>query len=175
MTTNTIMERAADARRVAIASGVGTTIEWYDFFIYGTAAAVVFGPQFFPRVSALAGTLAAFATFAIGFVARPLGGIVMGHFGDRVGRKAALVWCLVLMGVSTFAIGLLPNYARLGVWAPAGLGPAAADHPAVAGDDAADRRVGPHIAEPAARQRQRGAHRLEVHRFLLSRQLRGFL
>ena len=113
------MERAADARRVAIASGVGTTIEWYDFFIYGTAAAVVFGPQFFPRVSALAGTLAAFATFAIGFVARPLGGIVMGHFGDRVGRKAALVWCLVLMGVSTFAIGLLPNYARLGVWAPA--------------------------------------------------------
>ena len=119
MRTNTTVDRAAEARRVALASGVGTTIEWYDFFIYGTAAAVVFGPQFFPRVSPLAGTLAAFATFAIGFVARPLGGIVMGHFGDRVGRKAALVWCLVLMGLSTFAIGLLPNYARLGVWAPA--------------------------------------------------------
>src|SRR5262252_7676663 len=107
------------ATRVAVASAIGTTIEWYDFFIYGTAAAVVFAPQFFPQVSSLAGTLAAFATFAIGFVARPLGGIVMGHFGDRVGRKAALVWCLVLMGFSTFAIGLLPNYARLGVWAPA--------------------------------------------------------
>jgi metabolite-proton symporter len=101
-----------------MASAVGTTIEWYDFFIYGTAAAVVFAPQFFPQVSALAGTLASFATFAIGFIARPLGGIVMGHFGDRVGRKATLVWCLVLMGLSTFAIGLLPNYARLGVWAP---------------------------------------------------------
>src|SRR5215471_1367717 len=118
MRTNTTVDRAAEARRVAIASGIGTTIEWYDFFIYGTAAAVVFGPQFFPRVSPLAGTLAAFATFAIGFVARPLGGIVMGHFGDRLGRKAALVWCLVLMGLSTFAIGLLPNYAHFGVWAP---------------------------------------------------------
>jgi hypothetical protein len=102
-------DRVADAKRVAIASAVGTTIEWYDFFIYGTAAAVVFAPQFFPQASALAGTLAAFATFAIGFVARPLGGIVMGHFGDRLGRKAALVWCLVLMGLSTFAIGLLPR------------------------------------------------------------------
>src|SRR5215470_7977146 len=115
-TSNKRSDRASEARRVALASAVGTTIEWYDFFIYGTAAAVVFAPQFFPQVSALAGTLAAFATFAIGFVARPLGGIVMGHFGDRIGRKAALVWCLVLMGFSTFAIGLLPSYARLGVW-----------------------------------------------------------
>jgi metabolite-proton symporter len=119
MTVNTNVDRTTEAGRVAVASAVGTTIEWYDFFIYGTAAAVVFAPQFFPRASALAGTLAAFATFAVGFVARPLGGIVMGHFGDRMGRKAALVWCLVLMGLSTFAIGLLPNYARLGVWAPA--------------------------------------------------------
>jgi len=117
-TPNTTVDRATEARRVALASAVGTTIEWYDFFIYGTASAVVFAPQFFPRVSPLAGTLAAFATFAIGFLARPLGGIVMGHFGDRMGRKAALVWCLVLMGLSTFAIGLLPNYERLGVWAP---------------------------------------------------------
>src|SRR5438552_553538 len=91
----------SDTRRVAIASAIGTTIEWYDFFIYGTAAAVVFAPQFFPQVSRLAGTLAAFATFAIGFLARPLGGIVMGHFGDRLGRKSVLVWSLLLMGLST--------------------------------------------------------------------------
>jgi metabolite-proton symporter len=108
----------SNPHRVAIASAIGTTIEWYDFFIYGTAAAVVFGPQFFPRVSELAGTMAAFATFAIGFIARPLGGIVMGHFGDRLGRKSMLVWSLMLMGLSTFGIGLLPNYAQLGVWAP---------------------------------------------------------
>jgi MFS family permease len=112
-------DRKLEARRVALASAIGTTIEWYDFFIYGTAAAVVFAPQFFPQVSSLAGTLASFATFAIGFIARPLGGVVMGHFGDRVGRKSTLVWCLVLMGLSTFAIGLLPGYARIGVWAPA--------------------------------------------------------
>jgi MFS family permease len=116
---STTVDRATDAHRVAVASAIGTTIEWYDFFIYGTAAAVVFGPQFFPQVSPVAGTLASFATFAVGFVARPLGGIVMGHFGDRSGRKSALVWCLVLMGLATFGIGLLPNYARLGVWAPA--------------------------------------------------------
>ena len=113
------MTTGSNPHRVAIASAIGTTIEWYDFFIYGTAAAVVFGPQFFPRVSELAGTMAAFATFAIGFIARPLGGIVMGHFGDRLGRKSMLVWSLMLMGLSTFAIGLLPNYAQLGVWAPA--------------------------------------------------------
>ena len=114
-----VVAPAHDARRVAVASAIGTTIEWYDFFIYGTAAAMVFGPQFFPQVSTVAGTLASFATFGVGFVARPLGGIVMGHFGDRVGRKSMLVWSLMLMGVSTFAIGLLPNYAQIGVWAPA--------------------------------------------------------
>jgi MFS family permease len=112
-------DRKVEARRVALASAIGTTIEWYDFFIYGTAAAVVFAPKFFPQVSALAGTLASFATFAIGFGARPLGGIVMGHFGDRVGRKATLVWCLLLMGISTFGIGLLPTYSSIGAWAPA--------------------------------------------------------
>ena len=112
-------DRKVEARRVALASAIGTTIEWYDFFIYGTAAAVVFAPQFFPQVSPLAGTLASFATFAIGFGARPLGGIVMGHFGDRIGRKSTLVWCLLLMGISTFAIGLLPSYASIGAWAPA--------------------------------------------------------
>jgi MFS family permease len=107
-----------EAGRVAVASAIGTTIEWYDFFIYGTAAAVVFGPQFFPQISEPAGRLAAFATFAIGFLARPLGGIVMGHFGDRIGRKTMLVWSLMLMGIATFSIGLLPNYARIGIWAP---------------------------------------------------------
>jgi metabolite-proton symporter len=110
---------ALEARRVALAGAIGTTIEWYDFFIYGTAAAVVFAPQFFPQVSELAGTLAAFATFAIGFIARPLGGIAMGHYGDRLGRKSMLVWSLMLMGLSTLGIGLLPNYNQLGVWAPA--------------------------------------------------------
>ncbi|PYS33774.1 MAG: MFS transporter, partial [Acidobacteria bacterium] len=114
---NGAVDRSREVHRVAVASAIGTTIEWYDFFIYGTAAALVFAPQFFPQVSALAGTLASFATFAVGFIARPLGGIVMGHFGDRIGRKSALVWCLLLMGLSTFAIGLLPTYARIGVWA----------------------------------------------------------
>jgi metabolite-proton symporter len=109
---------ALEARRVALAGAIGTTIEWYDFFIYGTAAAVVFAPQFFPQVSELAGTLAAFATFAIGFIARPLGGVAMGHYGDRLGRKSMLVWSLMLMGLSTLGIGLLPNYNQLGVWAP---------------------------------------------------------
>src|SRR5437763_2603555 len=113
-----ILCMSVDARRVAVASAIGTTIEWYDFFIYGTAAAVVFAPQFFPQVSPLSGTLASFATFAVGFIARPLGGVVMGHFGDRTGRKSTLVWCLFLMGLSTFGIGLLPNYEHAGVWAP---------------------------------------------------------
>jgi metabolite-proton symporter len=104
---------------VAVASAIGTTIEWYDFFIYGTAAATVFGPRFFPQVSPAAGTLAAFATFGAGFIARPIGGIVMGHFGDRVGRKSMLVWSLMLMGFSTLGIGLLPDYEQIGLWAPA--------------------------------------------------------
>jgi metabolite-proton symporter len=108
----------ASVRRVAVASAVGTTIEWYDFFIYGTAAATVFGPRFFPQVSPLAATLASFATFGVGFIARPVGGVVMGHFGDRVGRKSMLVWSLLLMGLSTLGIGLLPDYSQIGIWAP---------------------------------------------------------
>jgi len=107
-----------EIRRVAAASAVGTMIEWYDFFIYGTAAALVFAGQFFPEVSELAGTLAAFATFAVGFLARPLGGVVMGHFGDRVGRKSMLVLSLLLMGFATVGVGLLPTFAQIGVWAP---------------------------------------------------------
>ncbi len=105
-------------RRVALASMIGTTIEWYDFFIFGTASALVFGRLFFPTFSELAGTLAAFASFAVGFVARPVGGLIFGHAGDRIGRKTTLVLTLTMMGLATFAMGLLPTYAVIGVWAP---------------------------------------------------------
>ncbi|MDV7353613.1 MFS transporter [Rhodococcus oxybenzonivorans] len=107
-----------EARRAVLSSFVGTAIEWYDFFIYGTAAALVIGPQFFPGASTFAGTLAAFATFAVGFIARPIGGVVMGHFGDRIGRKSMLVLSLTMMGAATVGIGLLPNFEAIGVAAP---------------------------------------------------------
>ncbi len=105
-------------RRAVASSFVGTAIEWYDFFIYGTAAALVLGPQFFPAGSDLAATLAAFATLAVGFVARPVGSAIMGHFGDRTGRKSMLVASMLLMGAATVGIGLLPTYDSIGVWAP---------------------------------------------------------
>jgi metabolite-proton symporter len=105
-------------RRVIVASLVGTSLEWYDFFLYGTASALVFNKLFFPNFDPVVGTLLAFATYAVGFVARPLGGIVFGHFGDRVGRKQVLIVTLVIMGVATFLIGLLPTYATIGVAAP---------------------------------------------------------
>lgn len=108
-------------RRVVMASLIGTTIEWYDFFLYGSAAALVFNRLFFPEYDPLVGTLLAFATYAVGFVARPVGGIVFGHYGDRIGRKRLLMLSLVLMGVATVLIGLLPTYAQIGVWAPVGL------------------------------------------------------
>jgi metabolite-proton symporter len=104
--------------RVVFASLVGTAVEWYDFFLYGSAAALVFGPLFFPSSDPVTGTLLAFGTYALGFVARPLGGVVFGHFGDRVGRKKMLVVALLMMGVATFAIGLLPTYASIGLGAP---------------------------------------------------------
>jgi metabolite-proton symporter len=103
---------------VAVASFIGTAVEWYDYFIYGTAAAIVFGPLFFPRFSATAGTMAAFASYAVGFLARPLGAVVMGHYGDRVGRKSMLVVSLLIIGLATTAIGLLPTYEKIGVLAP---------------------------------------------------------
>src|SRR5690606_8115451 len=106
------------ARRVALASMVGTSIEWYDFFIFGTASALVFGRLFFPNFSELAGTLAAFASFAVGFIARPVGGLVFGHIGDRIGRKTTLVLTLMMMGLATFAMGLMPTFAVIGIWAP---------------------------------------------------------
>src|SRR3954469_69160 len=105
-------------RRAVAGSFVGTAIEWYDFFIYGTAAALVLGPQFFPSGSDLAGTLAAFATLAVGFLARPFGGAIMGHFGDRSGRKSMLVVSMLLMGGATVGIGLLPTFETIGAWAP---------------------------------------------------------
>ncbi|WP_431879681.1 MFS transporter [Amycolatopsis sacchari] len=107
--------------RVAAAGLIGTTIEWYDFFIYALAATVVFGPQFFPSDSSVASDLAALSTFAIGFVARPVGGALLGHFGDRLGRKRMLVLSLLVMGVGTAFIGLLPTYATIGVAAPIAL------------------------------------------------------
>lgn len=98
---------------------IGTTIEWYDFYLYATASALVFKPLFFPHVSSTAGTLASFATYAAGFGARPIGAVISGHFGDRLGRKAVLVAALLTMGLVTTAIGLLPTYAAVGVTAPA--------------------------------------------------------
>src|ERR1035437_4558325 len=105
-------------RRAVVASTVGTTIEWYDFFLYGTAAALVFPKLFFPGSSAYAGVLAAFGTQFVGFAARPVGAAIFGHYGDRVGRKATLVTTLMLMGVGTFLIGLLPTHASIGFAAP---------------------------------------------------------
>jgi len=105
-------------KKVAAASFIGTTIEWYDFFLYGTAAALVFGELFFPEAEPLVGTLLAFSTYAVGFVARPVGGIVFGHYGDRIGRKSMLVLSLMIMGVATFLIGVLPTYASIGIVAP---------------------------------------------------------
>ncbi|HYH32151.1 MAG TPA: MFS transporter [Pseudonocardia sp.] len=108
----------AHIREIAGASLIGTVVEWYDFFLYGTMAALVFNAEFFPVVDPLLGTMIAFATFAAGFVTRPLGGVVFGHFGDRLGRKQMLVLTMMIMGGATFAMGLLPTYAQIGVWAP---------------------------------------------------------
>jgi MFS transporter, MHS family, shikimate and dehydroshikimate transport protein len=110
--------QTSSIRQVALASFIGTAIEWYDFFLYGTAAALVFGQLFFPDFSPLAGTLAAFGTYAVGFFARPVGGIIFGHYGDRIGRKTMLVLSLLIMGVATFLIGCLPSFQSVGVLAP---------------------------------------------------------
>jgi len=109
----------ASIRKVAIASFIGTTIEWYDFFLYGTASALIFGRLFFPKFDPLTGVMASYSTYAVGFVFRPIGGIVCGHFGDRIGRKSMLIFTLLVMGVATALIGLLPTYDRIGIWAPA--------------------------------------------------------
>jgi metabolite-proton symporter len=121
-TENPVSEQTHPPRtnivRVVAASMAGTTVEWYDFFLYGVAAALVFPHVFFPTGNATAATLASLGTFAVGFLARPVGGLVFGHYGDRIGRKKLLVLSLLMMGLSTFAIGLLPSYATVGVLAP---------------------------------------------------------
>jgi metabolite-proton symporter len=111
-------EQKTSIVKVVFASLIGTAVEWYDFFLYGSAAALVFGTLFFPSSDPLTGTLLAFGTYALGFVARPLGGIVFGHFGDKVGRKKMLVTSLLMMGAATIAIGLLPTYTTIGIAAP---------------------------------------------------------
>jgi len=119
MTADSNVPAAAhDVRPVMLASFIGTAIEWYDFFLYGTAAALVFSRLFFPNVDPVVGTLSAFATFAVGFGARPLGGIIFGHFGDRLGRKSMLIYSLLIMGIATFLIGMLPTYDTIGIWSP---------------------------------------------------------
>src|SRR5690349_4940578 len=102
--------------RAIIASAVGTSIEWYDFFLYGVAAALVFPQKYFPQSDPFVGTLLSFSTYFVGFAARPLGAAIFGHFGDRRGRKASLIATLAMMGVSTMAIGLIPDYAAIGIW-----------------------------------------------------------
>ncbi|MER6653761.1 MFS transporter [[Kitasatospora] papulosa] len=117
-TTATARERTKAANRAGFGAFIGSTIEWFDFYIYGTAAALVFDKVFFPELEGPIGTLVAFATFWVGFLARPIGGIVFGHYGDRLGRKKTLVITLLMMGISTTAIGLLPGYASIGIAAP---------------------------------------------------------
>ncbi len=118
MKTAVVDGREASIRQIASASLIGSVVEWYDFFLYGTMAALVFNSEFFPKFDPLTGTLAAFTTFAAGFITRPLGGVIFGHLGDRLGRKPMLVVTMMIMGLSTFAMGLLPSYESIGVAAP---------------------------------------------------------
>ncbi len=109
-------EHRTQLRRAVIASTVGTTIEWYDFFLYGTAAGLVFGKLYFPNEDPLSGTLNSFAIYFVGFVARPVGAAIFGHYGDRIGRKATLIATLILMGLGTFLVALVPSYSQIGIW-----------------------------------------------------------
>jgi MFS family permease len=109
-------QHSAELRKAVIAATVGTTIEWYDFFIYGTAAGLIFPKLFFPNEDPLTGTLAAFGTYFIGFVGRPIGAAIFGHYGDRIGRKATLIATLMLMGIATFLVAFVPSYASIGIW-----------------------------------------------------------
>src|SRR5262249_27094189 len=109
-------QHARELRRAVIAATVGTTIEWYDFLLYTTMAGLVFGKVFFPNEDALTATLNSFGIYFVGFVARPIGAFIFGHYGDRIGRKSTLIVTLVLMGVSTFVVALLPGYDKIGIW-----------------------------------------------------------
>src|SRR6185312_13323100 len=109
-------EHKAHLRRALIASTVGTTIEWYDFLLYGTVTGLVFGKVFFPESTPLIGILQAFGVFFIGFIGRPIGAAIFGHYGDRIGRKATLIATLLITGIATTLVGLVPSYASIGVW-----------------------------------------------------------
>src|ERR1700709_1703387 len=109
-------EHQVQLRRAVIASTIGTAIEWYDFFLYSTVTGLVFAKLFFPESDPLVGTLQAFAIYAVGFVARPVGAAIFGHYGDRIGRKSTLIAPLLLMGIATFLVSLVPTYDSIGVW-----------------------------------------------------------
>ena len=110
-------EHQRQLRRAVIASVVGAAIEWYDFFLYAVVTATVFAKLYFPNEDPLAGTLCAFGIYAVGFIARPVGAAIFGHYGDRIGRKATLIATLMLMGVATFLVAFVPSYASIGIWA----------------------------------------------------------
>jgi len=118
MTESSVSQTPSSKLRVIFAACIGSALEWYDFFLYGTAAALVFGELFFPKNDPVVGTLLAFLTFGVGFVVRPLGGILFGVLGDRYGRKPVLVATLLMIGIGTTLIGALPTYAQIGYWAP---------------------------------------------------------
>src|SRR6201994_3619093 len=109
-------EHSTQLRRAVVASTIGTAIEWYDFFIYGTAAGLIFGKLYFPNEDPLTATLAAFGTYFIGFASRPIGAAIFGHYGDRIGRKGTLIATLLLMGIATFLIAFVPSYESIGIW-----------------------------------------------------------
>ena len=109
-------EHSAQLRKAVVAATIGTTIEWYDFFIYGTAAGLIFPKLFFPNEDPLTGTLASFGTYFVGFIARPIGAAIFGHYGDRIGRKATLISTLMVMGIATFLVAFVPGYASIGIW-----------------------------------------------------------
>jgi MHS family shikimate/dehydroshikimate transporter-like MFS transporter len=115
------MDQGTLLKRVVFASLIGATVEWYDFFLYGVVAGIVFNQLYFPAGDPVISTLLAYTTFAVGFVTRPLGGVIFGHFGDRIGRKSMLILTLMIMGIATFLIGVVPTYAQIGVWAPVSL------------------------------------------------------
>jgi len=112
----TDVEHRVQLRRAVIASTIGTAIEWYDFFLYSTVTGLVFAKLFFPKSDPLTGTLEAFAIYAVGFIARPVGAAIFGHYGDRIGRKSTLIITLMLMGIATFLVALVPTYEQIGVW-----------------------------------------------------------
>src|SRR5438309_8966332 len=114
--TITEAEHGRQLRRAVLASTIGTAIEWYDFFLYSTVTGLVFAKLYFPRADPYVGTLEAFGVYAVGFVARPVGAAIFGHYGDRLGRKAALIATLLLMGIATFLVALVPSYEQIGIW-----------------------------------------------------------